>query len=107
MSDGNLHEVSMVLGKLVNASEDATRTREMIFQKLDNINSCLLSVSTNLKAVTENHAELSAKVENHVMPAVEEIKGIKQKGIGVLVGIGLLAGGAGSTITKLTTLFQK
>jgi len=105
MSDGNLNEVSLTLGKLMNATSEAERTRELIFRKLDDIGNCLQKVSTNLSAVTENHAELKQQVETKIMPAVDEIKSIKQKGMGVLVGIGLLAGGSGAIVTKIANAY--
>ncbi len=98
---GDLDQISMQIGRILSNNEESGRVREAMFRKLDEIGEKLTMVKGAVETVALSHTQLQAKVEGKVMPAIEEMKALKQRGIGIITAVGVLAGGASAGATKI------
>ena len=80
----SIDDVSQTLGELVASVRTLTKQTGDQWEKLDEIEKTLAKV----EALADDIAEMK--------PAVDEFKALKQRGLGVLGMIGLLASGAGA-----------
>jgi hypothetical protein len=98
---GDLDQISLQIGRIQSVLEEGTRQRDAMFRKLDTMADRLSEVGGRVAMVADGHANLKAKIDGQIIPAIDDMKSLKAKGLGVLAAIGLLAGGAGSGITKI------
>ncbi len=101
---GELDQISMQIGRILSTQEEANRVREALFRKIDSLADNMTEVKGVIKAVSDGHSELKAKIDGKVMPAIEDMKLGKAKMTGFAAAVGLLAGAAG---TKIAGAFTK
>jgi hypothetical protein len=99
--DGNTNEINRMLGSLSADAAEAQRQREAMWVKLDQISNCVTEMCSQMKMIALQQSATELKISTHVMPAVEEMKTLKQRGIGVLTVAGLLGGSAWAGVTKV------
>ncbi len=100
MSD-NLDQISLQIGRIQSTLEEGTRQREALFRKLDLLGDNMSEVKGAVRSVSERHDALKSKVDAQVMPAIEDMKAMKSRGLGIMAGVALAAGGASAGVTKL------
>ena len=100
----DLHDISVVIGRLEAENIEAQRQRDALFKKLDRIADDITKLRGAVEMLARDNAETARKVNDEIMPTVKELRNLKQQGLGVIAFIGLIAsaGGAG-----LLTLYQK
>ncbi len=102
---GELHDVSLQIGRLLEAQEESTRGRAAMAGKIDDVHSAVHELTAMMKDFARNHEELREKVEKEVVPVVKEFSELKTKGTGIMIGVGLAAGGMGAGLTKVLQYF--
>lgn len=90
----DLDEISLTLGKLLNGQEEAVRRLDGVFRNIDEIKSAMSEVKGSVATVTAGHTSLKTDVETNIKPHIEDYKNNKQRGLGLMAGVGL-GGGAG------------
>lgn len=98
---GDLDEISLTLGKLLNGQEEAVRKQEAIFRNIDEIKGAMSEIKGSVATVTAGHTALKVDVDENVKPHIEDFKKTKQRGIGLMAGVGLGGGASGATIATL------
>lgn len=104
MSDGALHEVSMMIGELKADMAEGHRQRDAMFKKLDIIADNVQQSIGQQAIVAADVDELKKKLAA-IQPTIDEMKTLKQRGIGALAVIGIGAGSISAAITKLVSTF--
>lgn len=95
----SIDEVSRVVGRLEAGVKSTSDQQTQIVQKLDDI-------STTLTMHCGKMEDMSKSIEE-IKPVMADYQKVKQKGMGVLVGLSIVAGGAGAWIkTTLAGLFK-
>lgn len=94
----NLDEISLTLGKLLNGQEEAVRKQEAIFRNIDEIKGSMSEIKGSVATVTSGHNSLKFEVDENIKPHIEDYKNSKQRGIGILAGVGIGGGASGATI---------
>ena len=104
MMTDDLHDISVVIGRLEAENIEAQRQRDALFKKLDRIADDITRLRGAVEMLARDSAETARKVNDEIMPTDTEFRNLKQQGLGVIAFIGLIAsaGGAG-----LLTLYQK
>ena len=82
----NLNEVSAAIGRLEATQEHQRETDKDILSELKDLNKKM----SRFEAAANDVAEMK--------PVVEELTKIKNKGFGVLIGLGIAAGGIGAAL---------
>jgi hypothetical protein len=95
----------MLLGELVAGQKEGADARKMMMSKIDGLTASVNTLVASVKAVDDGHSALKEHVDKNVMPVISEMGNIKNRGIGLLLGVGLVAGGAGSIMTWLGKAF--
>lgn len=90
---GDMAEIFAALGRLEEQGAESQRQRSRLFKKVEDIQTNSASHGPRLDALENTHDE-------DVKPVLEDYKKTKAKGFGVLVGLGLVAGGLGANIGK-------
>ena len=103
MSD-ELSEVSTAIGRLMAFSEESQRQRDAMFKKLDEIANTVHQSIGQAKLVAVEVENVKKKI-NEFQPVIDEMKTLKQRGIGALAVIGIGAGSISAAITKLVSTF--
>lgn len=98
---GELHDVSLQIGRLLEAQEESSRGRAAMSGKLDDVHSAVHELTSMMKDFARNHDELKRQVQEEVVPVVKEFMDLKTKGTGIMIGVGLAAGGMGAGLTKV------
>lgn len=101
MSEGNVHQTSLMLGELMAASKEGQRQTAAMFNKLDDITQSIHEIGGVVKMQAEQHAALKTLVENEIKPKLDRLETLRQRGKGFAAGIGLVAGTAGAGLTAL------
>ncbi len=91
-----IDEVSMKVGELQSDARSARRQREKIFEKLDEMSGVIASIPALTERVNDHTQEIK-----DIKGDVSTFQNLKSKGLGILAGIGLAAGGVSSVVTKL------
>ncbi|MBF0334118.1 MAG: hypothetical protein HQL40_10810 [Alphaproteobacteria bacterium] len=86
-------EFSATVGALRAEMEESRRQRGRLFERMESIQQKL----TEVVAAQHQLAEAMARQGD----VVEGLQALKQRGLGVLVGVALTAGGAGASLAKL------
>jgi methyl-accepting chemotaxis protein len=89
----SIDDVSKTLGELVASAQSLTNQTRDQWKKLDEI---------------ERHAAKWEELADDIAemkPAVGEFLALKQRGLGVLVGVGAVASGAGAAVVYFTEKF--
>lgn len=94
-------EVSQLLGKFAADGEEARRQRDAMWNKLDEIGKNVISIGAKMELLAVQHASLDTVVKKEVMPTIEDMKAIKQRGIGALAVAGLFGGGVWAAIETI------
>jgi hypothetical protein len=112
MSDGEIHEVSRMLGELIAEQKAAAIVRERLFEKLDVTTEKLVKTVGVLEAHIQEdkvvHARvhvIEEKLSKEVEPDLNSFREIKRRAVW-LIGIfatigGLFGSGAGKVLSKL------
>ena len=79
-----IDDTSQMLGELISSVRTLNKSTNDIWEKLDEIEKALVTVSANERAIAE------------MKPHVDEFRILKQRGLGVLGMIGLIASSAGA-----------
>lgn len=96
----DLDEISLTLGKLLNGQEEAVRKQEAIFRNIDEIKSSMSEVKGSVATVTAGHTALKTDVDENLKPHIEDYKKNKQRGLGIMAGLGIGGGAGGATIAN-------
>lgn len=102
----SLDEISRVLGRIEAHQSTTKESTQAIFRRVDELR---MSHHETMGALKEQNARLTFMEEElaqTVIPAIEDINKLKQRGIGVLAFIGLLGAGAGAMLMKFTKLLS-
>ena len=97
MSD--IDEVSRLVGRLEIGVKTTADQQTKIVDKLDEISATLNTHCGKLENMSKSIEEMK--------PDIEDYKRVKQKGFGVLVGLGFIAGGAGAWMKSLIASFMR
>ena len=79
-----IDDTSQMLGELISSVRTLNKSTNDIWEKLDEMEKTLAKVSANERAIAE------------MKPHVDEFRILKQRGLGVLGMIGLIASSAGA-----------
>lgn len=101
MMTDDLHGVSKAIGKLEAENEEAERQRRAMFNKLDEIFREITKLTGAVEMLARDHSDTAKKVREDVMPTIDRIKNLEQRGMGVVAFVGVMAGGAGATALAL------
>lgn len=94
----DLDEISLTLGKLLNGQEEAVRKQEAIFRNIDEIRGSMSEIKGAVSTVTVSHNALKAEVDNSIKPHIDDYKNNKQRGLGLIAGVGIGGGAGGATL---------
>ena len=103
MSDGDINEISLMLGKLFANQAVADQTRTEIFNKLEHISKNIVALGQSMADNKRDHAELKALVHDDIMPTIRNVRSMQAKGIGLIAGVGLTAGGVSAVLIKIAS----
>ncbi|MEP3245111.1 MAG: DUF1515 family protein [Sneathiella sp.] len=91
MSD--LDQISLEIGKLRADNDEAKSQRRDMSEKLEKLNTAI-----NLLV------PMAKEIEN-IKPQINDYKKMKNRGIGILIGVALAAGSSGAILTKFLQSF--
>lgn len=108
MSDQEtLLQITKELGGLSAQAKENSRKFETLFDKIDALTDELREsraeasrAIAKAEAMEDHLARLEERVNDEIQPAVDEFKALKNRGLGVLGGIGLMSGGVGAALVK-------
>lgn len=100
----DLHDISVVIGRLEAENNEAQRQRDAMFKKLDRISDDITKLRGAVEMLAKDHASTAKKVHEDIMPTINEVRNLKQRGMGIIAFIGLVGSGIGAT---LITAYQK
>jgi hypothetical protein len=81
--------------------DEGRRQRGDVVKKLDDLGASMTELMGAVKSVSERHDALENKIDTRVMPVIEEMKNLRSKGLGLMAGVALAAGGASAGATKI------
>lgn len=95
-----LHDISVAIGRVQASLEDGQRSREMLRQDIRGVAGKVDALAHQL---TETAAQITTLAErlDRVEPLVEDWSRAKQRAMGFLAGVTLLAGSAGAAATEI------
>lgn len=99
MSDGALHEVSMMIGELKAEMAEGHRQRDAMFRKLDAIANSVQQ-SLGQQAIVAADVDVLKKKLLEIQPTIDAMNNLKQRGIGALAVVGIGAGGTSALLIK-------
>lgn len=102
MESGDLNRA---IGELTADAAEARRQRDAMWGKLNEISKGVAELRGCMSVMSAQQVSLDAKIKSEIMPTIEDMKALKQRGIGVMVASGLLGGGAWAGITKVFDKF--
>jgi hypothetical protein len=102
---GELHDVSLQIGRLLESQEESSRGRVAMSNKIDDVHSAVHELTSMMKDFSRNHDDLKRQVQDEIVPVVREFVDLKSKGAGIMIGVGLAAGGVGAGLTKVLHYF--
>lgn len=103
MTSGEPHEMSLILGRLLANQDTADKTCTEIFNKLDHISKNVAALGQSMIENKRDHAVLAKAVTEEIMPTIKSVKSLQAKGVGLIAGVGLTAGGIGAFIIKIAS----
>jgi hypothetical protein len=95
---GDIDEVSKALGALQASFEEARVSRHEIAQKLIAISTRIGEMDSKLTVVCQS-VQLHEGRLKYLESETDIMKGLRNRGIGLIAGVGLLGGGVGSLVT--------
>jgi Sec7-like guanine-nucleotide exchange factor len=99
-------DIQRLLGSIETGQENNTQQLQTIFSKIDVMSDKHTELLGVVKELNNRVELLESEIAEDIVPTVQEVKLLKQRGIGVLIVIGLLSAGAGSMITKALKYFN-
>lgn len=102
MSDHHdLNDVYNRLGKLEASTDEVLRQLRALFAKLDQQRKDMHEIGGVAKEAVRQATQNKEAIEKDLRPTIDDYKALKNRGLGVIAIIGLLASGAGVIATKL------
>ena len=98
--------VARDLGKLIAKAEEAERQRAAMFRRLDEVKAQNSETHGVAKEAMSQVGDLKRHVAEKVDPVIEDYRTLKNRGIGVLAIIALLAGSIGAAGNKLLSTLK-
>jgi len=98
---GDLDQISLKIGGIEQMLIEGIRQRDQMSWKLDELGKNLAEVYGTTKSVHEGHTALKQVVDGTIIPEIKDLRSMKNKGMGFLAGVTLVAGGAGAGFAKL------
>lgn len=95
----SINELQRLVGGLVQANRNAEHQRRIMFEKHDQTMAELRQFGRALVALRHEHNRLDEKVAR-MEPPVADFKQLKQRGIGMLAAVAVLAGGVGAAVAR-------
>lgn len=96
----NLDEISRLLGNIEAKQTIANGQLEALFKRVDDIRKEQAETLGIVKELNSRVDLLENELAQDVVPTVQEVQRLKQRGIGILTTIGLLSAGAGYLLNK-------
>jgi hypothetical protein len=97
---GELHDISVAIGRVQAALESGQRSQEYLRQEIHAAVGKIDAVTAQLVEVTAQIGTLAERLDR-VEPLVEEWSETRQRAVGFLAGVTLLAGSAGAAATEI------
>jgi chromosome segregation ATPase len=101
----DLDQLSRLLGRVEAELAEGARQRDALFNKLDDIekmiheqNGAMRVLAAQVAQQSKDHAELKEIIEDEIKPVVDDYKGLKNKGMGVIAFIGFVSAGSGAML---------
>lgn len=88
---GDLHEISAAIGALRSSSEEQVRQTRAIWERIDEVKVLLIKNSAVHQMQDRSIAQLEKKMTEEVDPAIEELQALRNRGIGVIATVGVVA----------------
>jgi hypothetical protein len=83
-------EISRMLGELRADNAEAMRQREAMWNKFDEVSKTCTEISGCVKMLGAQHIALATRIDAEHAPVINEMKQLKQRGIGVLAILGIV-----------------
>lgn len=106
----DLDQLSRLLGRIESDMAEGARQREALFKKLDGIetmmheqNGAARVLAAQVAELAKDHVDLVKMIDEDIKPTVEDYKGLKNKGLGMIGLIGILSSGGGAALMKWWT----
>ena len=97
----DLDEISLTLGKLLQAQQDHAKKTEGLFRVTEEIKEGQAEVKGSVATLTAAHNALKKEIDDDIKPQVEDYKKNKQRGIGILAALGVGSGGVGAALASI------
>lgn len=94
-------EQGMQLGRIVAQGDEHTRQLTALFRVVDDIRREQSETSGVAKEALRLATSTALELQKEVVPHIEDYKGLKAKGFGVLGVIAILGGGAATIIARV------
>jgi len=98
-------EISRMLGELRADNAEAMRQRTAMWNKFDEVSKTCSEISGCVKMLGAQHVALAAKIDVEHAPVINEMKQLKQRGIGVLAILGIVGTVVAATLSSLFDKF--
>lgn len=98
---GELNELSRAIGALQHSAEITAEQTAAMWRRLDEIKSLLVQQGADHKIAVADTAAIKEQIVKEIMPTVREMNALKQRGIGMLAMVGLVAGALGLFINRI------
>lgn len=97
--------LSEIIGTLRAEVKENRRQHDASFKKLDAIDEKITKLTGAVEMLAADHAALKKTVLDEIKPVTEDVKAMKNKGMGVIAFIGLFSGGTGAVIATAWNFF--
>lgn len=94
-------EISRAIGALQNSAETTAQQTAAMWKRLDEIKSLIIQQGAAHSSAVAETAALKKHINEDIMPTIREMNALKQRGIGMLATVGLVAGTLGLLISRV------
>ena len=95
-----LDQLSEIIGTLRAEVKENQRQHSASFKKLDSIEEKINKLAGAVELVINRMDTMEKKIMTEIDPAITDYRAMKNKGLGVIAFIGLVASGTGATLAK-------
>ena len=100
-------ELGIMLGKVQAQAESAEKSRVIMYAKIDGLHTTLIETLAAVRAIQSEQRDAKSKLESEVIPHIEDYRQMKNRGIGIFIGLATISGGIGAYIQKAVAWFGR
>ena len=98
---GELDQISLQIGRLLSSQEAQAERGSSMLKKLDDISQKVTTIGGVVENISESHEELKRQVNSGIVKDIDDLKALKNRGLGIIAAVSVIAGSAAAAIGKM------